>query len=237
MSLRLKTVLGQLAGKGITPNDLAPDEIEMLVFAVDRANNPYRRLDARLCGRPVEVSDGLYLWPITAGAQVWLTDHAERWWKRGTSMHFWATVYALHNARNAEAFVRLDTPGVARFAVTRTMLKFCCHQAELADAVARCYGVDPHDAPKRKRPPKRPKEQAVGFARYCAQLEAGTGIKAEDWLWGRSLDETIDAWGEMRRLARAAYGKRHAEADAELDAALENLAAAISCICKAHGKD
>ena len=237
MSVRLRTILSDLKAKGITANDLTADELEMLVHAVDRANNPYRGLNARLVGKPVRVAGELYIWPVTLGAKIWLTEYAERWWKRGTMMHTWATVYALHHARDPEAFTCLETRGCARFAIMRTMLRFCVHEAELRDAIARCNGIHRLDAPRKAKAKTRPDEQVVGFSRFAAELEAGTGIAVKTWLWGKSLDETIDAWRTMKTLSRAAHGgKASGDDDADLNDALENLAAAISAIVTARVK-
>ena len=225
MALRLKSVLSDLAEQGVRRDDLTAEDIEALVYACARADNPYSDLNAELCERPVKVCRGVYLWPVTAGAQVWLTEFAEAWWPNGSAMRRWAQLYALRNARDPEAFARLDTKAKARRAVLACALRMAAHRAEIAVAVNRCYGVRYHDAEDPFKAERPDNEQREGFARLVADLEVGTGIPAKDWLWGHSLASTAKAYRRMRALACAfGGGKASAEMQFELDDALRNLA-------------
>ena len=103
MPSRLQSVLDDLReATGATAADLTADEIESLVLACRRVDNPYAGVNADLMGRPVRVSRGVYLWPVTAGAQVWLTEFASAWWPRSSPMFAWARVHALAHARDGE---------------------------------------------------------------------------------------------------------------------------------------
>lgn len=221
MAIRLQTCLQDFADQGITADQLTADELVALVHACERADNPYSDVNAELCGRPVEVCRGLYLWPITTGAQIWLTEYAETWWPRGSAMYRWAQVYALRNARDPDAFHDLVTKGVARLAVMRCMLRFCCHRAELAVAINRCYGLHYHDVEAKSSAPHND-EMADDLATLVATLEVQSGIRAEHWLWGRSLMYTAKEYKRARNLANALGGGP--ELTFELNDALENLA-------------
>lgn len=221
MAIRLQTCLQDFADRGITADMLTADELAALVHACERCDNPYSDVNAELCERPVEVCSGLYLWPVTAGALIWLTEYAGKWWPSGSAMYRWAQVYALHNARNRDAFADLTSKGRARTAIVGCMLRFCCHRSELAVAVNRCYGVHEHDADDAAKRPRND-EMADDFATLVATLEVQSGIKAEHWLWGRSLSLMAKDYYRMRQLANAMGGGR--ELTFELDAALENMA-------------
>lgn len=225
MALRLKSVLSDLAEQGVRRDDLTAEDLEALVYACARCDNPYSDLNAELCERPVKVCRGVWLWPVTAGAQVWLTEFAGAWWPKGTAMHRWAQLYALKNARDPDAFAPLVTKGRARLAVLSCALRMAAHRAEIAVAVNRCYGVRYHDAEDPFAAERPDNEQREGFARLVADLEVGTGIPAKDWLWGHSLASTAKAYCRMRALACAfGGGKASAEMQFELDDALRNLA-------------
>jgi len=232
MALRLQACLDDLRDKGITADKLTAVELEALVYACSRVDNPYRDINAELCEQPVQVCKGVYLWPVTAGAQIWLTDYAETWWKKGTIMYRWAQVYALHNARNPDAFHSLTDKGSARRAVLKCLLRFACHRSELTVAVNRCYGVHYHDAPKGERAPVND-EQVNDFARYAAILEAESGIPVRHWLWGRSLVLMVETFSKMHAISHAfAKGGVLDEMDRQFNDALENLARVKSLIVR-----
>jgi len=232
MSARLQSVLQDLKDNcGATVADLTPQELEDLVFACARVESPYSAIHADLMERPVYVCKGVYLWPLTAGAAVWLVEYAERWWKRGSAMYRWAQAYALKNARNPDAFADLVTKPKARAAILRCALSFACHGRELTDAISRAYGVERHDAP-----PKRTSEAAerakTDYAALVARLEVASGIPAKAWLWGRSVASMMKSYVELSELAVAAFGSKDNDASIELDEAVENLAR----ICAAIGE-
>lgn len=225
MALRLKSVLQDLHEQGVEKADLTAEEIEALVYACARVDNPYTDINAELCEQPVKVCKGLYLWPITAGAQVWLTEYAETWWPKGSPMYRWAQLYALYNARNADAFISLTNKRKARAAVLWCVLRMVAHRAELAVAVNRCYGVHYHDVEDPHKLPKPDNEQAQAFAHFVACLEVESGIPAKVWLWGKSLTSMTQAYYKMTALANAfGGGKAAEEMTFELNDALQNLA-------------
>ena len=61
MSLRLQSVLQDFRDNGITAADMTADELEALVHACERVNNPYSDINADLCEQPVKVCKGVYL--------------------------------------------------------------------------------------------------------------------------------------------------------------------------------
>ena len=232
MSLRLKSVLDDFRDKGITAADMTADEIEALVHACERVNNPYSDINADLCDQPVKVCKGIYLWPLTAGAFIWLEEYAGAWWRKGTAMYRWAQVYALANARNPDAFSSLTDKWTARKAIVRTMLRFSCHRAELTVAKNRCYGIRPHDV-QAEKPRTAPDEQATDLAHFAALLEVESGIKAKTWLFGRSLENMVKTYRRMSVLKAAFGGADGAEKMTfELNDALTNLANVKSMILR-----
>lgn len=235
MSARLQSVLDDLrAETGATAADLTADEIEALVLACRRVDSPYSDVNAELIGRPVRVARGIYLWPVTAGAQVWLSEFAARWWPESTSMFAWARVYALAHARTPGAFSSLTTHSRARLAVLATALRLACHGRELARAVALCYGSDPEvqsaACDGRLSGGLSPRAQ-TDFAALVARLEVASGIPAADWLWGRSLVSLAKSYVELEDLS-AALGGRTAQRHLELDDAISSLARVCAAISR-----
>ena len=229
MSARLTAVLQDLKDQcGATAADLTADELEALVFACARVDNPYSDLNAELCERPIRVCDGVWFWPITAGAQVWLMEYASVWWPEKTRMFKWAQIYALMNARTPDAFSPLTSKWKARAAILKTALRLSCHMGELGEAVNRAYGIRPHDAPIKKD--GRAEKAMADFAGIVARLEVASGIPAKTWLWGKSVVSMMKSYAELSELAVAAFGNRHDEADRELDEAVENLARVCAAI-------
>ena len=230
MSLRLQSVFQDLADIGISKNDLTADEIEGLVFACRRVDNPFDELNADLAEDPVKVCRGIYLWPLTAGALAWLEEYAFVWWPEGAAMRRWAKVYALRNARDCKSFAALTEKGAARRAILKCVLSLCCHRKELAVAVNKCYGIREHDAEDdTPRVPRNP-DQADDFSVLVAALEVHSGIKAEHWLWGRSLLTMRKTYYRMRNMANALGGGK--ELEFEIDDALRNLARVKSMIVR-----
>lgn len=236
MSIRLQATLRQLAAKGITANDLTADELTALVHACERVDNPFELIAADLMERPVRVRDGLYLWPPTAGAVVWLTEYVEAHWPKKSYLHKWAEVYALKNARTPGAFENLTTKKAIRAAVLKCALSLCVHSKELRRAVELCYGVREWDAVDERKNKKTAVKARTDFAGIVARLEVNSGIMRDEWLWGRSVVSLMKSYGELMQTAAAALGVNK-DAQIELDDAVQNLAATIANIRKRIAKD
>lgn len=230
MSLRLESVLLDFKEVGITAADMTADELETLVHACERVNNPYSDINADLCEQPVKVCKGVYLWPMTAGAFMWMEEYVCKWWKKGTAMYRWAQTYALANARDPDAFVGLTDKWAARKAIVKTMLRFTCHRAELTVAKNRCYGLGQYDM-RDNAPASRPDEQATNLAHFAAMLEVESGIPAKSWLFGKSVSDMVKTYRRMANLKNAFGGAESAEKMTfELNDALTNLANVKSMI-------
>ncbi len=191
---------------GVDASALTPDETFELVECVRRIENPFAEVNADAVGFPVKVCEGLYLWRLSAGASAWLDEFAARWWgdARHDRQYFWAVCYALANARRREAFAALDTPEAAHRAIRAFVLKCPATEREMADAVDRALGRAPDpDDPKSGRAPSA--EGGVDWSRLVARLEGQSGIRAEEWLWGRSASYTIRAYNDLAAFARR-YG-------------------------------
>ena len=210
---------------GASVEDLTPDELERLVLACRKVERPFSNVNMALVEQPVRVCEGAYLWPITAGAQVWLEEFAGSWWKPDSMMYKWARVYALAHARDQYAFSTLQDKSSARKAIAKNMLRFVCHGAELQDAIDRCYGVADQVAPE--KPGKKRKSEVraqTDFSSLVARLEVESGIPAGSWLWKRSLVQTMKAYVELHEFAAAFAGGERAHMKDELDEAMNDLA-------------
>ena len=211
---------------GASVEDLTPDELERLVLACRKVERPFSNVNMALVEQPVRVCEGAYLWPITAGAQVWLEEFAGSWWKPDSMMYKWARVYALAHARDQYAFSTLQDKSSARKAIAKTMLRFVCHGAELQDAIDRCYGVADQVAPE--KPGKKRKSEVraqTDFSSLVARLEVESGIPAGSWLWKRSLVQTMKAYVELHEFAAAfSVGGERRHMKDELDEAMNDLA-------------
>lgn len=224
MGARLQSVLADLKDRyNATAADLTADELEALVYACKRVDSPYSALNAELMDRPVHVCGDVCMWPLTAGAAVWLTEYASTWWRDGSTMYRWAQAYALVHGRDKDAFSALTTKRAARAAVLKTALLFCCHAGELNAAMDRAYGIDEyHVSPKRKN--RIAAEAETDFAALVARLEVASGIRADEWLWGRSLVSMMKSYVELTCLAAAALPGEKKDLHLELDEAVANLA-------------
>lgn len=210
---------------GASVGDLTTDELERLVLACRKVERPFSNVNMALVERPVRVCEGAYLWPITAGAQIWLEEFAAEWWKPDSMMYKWARVYALAHAREPEAFASLQDKSSARKAVVKTLLRFTCHGAELQDAIDRCYGIGEQVAPERPGKKRRSEVRAqTDFSSLVARLEVESGIPSGSWLWRRSLVQTMRAYVELHEFAAAFAGGERARMKDELDEAMNDLA-------------
>ena len=214
---------------GIGVEDMTAGELAALVHAVERVCSPFSDVNAELVERPVFVCRGVWFWRPTAGAQIWLDEYAAKWWPKDSLRWKWAQVYALVNARDAEAFAPLTTRWEAEKAIVKCALRLPVHGAELQDAIGRAYGILPHDAPKgRQSARERMRAEAqTDFATVVARLEVESGLSRDAWLWGRSLVYAMNAYIQMHEFASAfsaGGAAQKARMMDELDDALRNLA-------------
>lgn len=227
---RLQNELRRLAARGVSASDLTADEVDALVMACRRAENPYEGVNADAMGKPVMVCDGVFLWRMTAGASAWLDEYPDKWWGAGTEKrprYFWALVYALIHAREREAFAGLDTEEKAEKAILRCVLRIPATVEEIEYAVDVALG--------RRTDTKRRGnfiDESVDWSRIAARLEAHSGIKSEEWLWGRSASYAVRAYNDLLRLAAATSGDAATfeRKQDELDYALNDLTALRAAI-------
>jgi hypothetical protein len=223
MGRRFESEIADIKSRfGINLDELKADEIENLVLACRRCDSPFSSVNVACCENPVRVCEGVYLHPMTAGAQIWLEEYASAWWPKG-SMYKWAQVYALAHARDPEAFVNLTDKWKARKAILKTMLRFACHRAELAEAMHKAYGCTRDIIEKDS---KETQKAQSDFAAMVALLEVKSGISAKEWLWGKSFLSLAKAYTELHRFADAfSFGGRlKKRMTDELDEALNDLA-------------
>ena len=225
---------------GVSMDDLTARELAALVHAVERVCSPYTDINAELVERPVFVCKGVWFWRPTAGAQIWLEEYAAKWWPKKSMRWKWAQVYALKNARDADAFAGLTTRLAAEAAIVACALRLPVHGAELQDAINRAYGVMPHDAPRkaRSRVERLKAESQTDFASIVARLEVESGIPRYVWLWERSIVYAMNAYCQMHEFAAAFASSRRDRARMvdELDDAMRNLAAVKAAIIRGVGE-
>lgn len=226
--------LAALEAAGVPRDALKPGELYALAHAAARCANPFSEVNAELAERPVAVCKGVWLWPPTVGAMIWLTECAAKWWKEGSLRFHWAHVYALVHAREPEAFAKLTDRWTAWRAVMECALRLAVHGRELAAAIRKAYGEEgaPGGAGESgcgRESGRGDREtggsHATEFAQIVARLEVQSGIPRSAWLWERSLMYVYTAYSEMRSFAAACAGKGGAgRMTDELDEALTNLA-------------
>lgn len=203
MSNKFKAEVYSLSQKGITFADFTPDEVEAFVRAIDRCDNPFSDVNAELCGIPIYVCEGVWFWKTTVGASVWLDQYAKKWWldTGQKKAYFWAIVYALMHARDKGAFTDMTDETTAYERIKRDALRLVVHEDEITAAVD--YALSLSDAEPKENKKNREKAQQ-NWAEVVARLEVQSGVKADDWLWGRSLDYTKRAYIDLSRMAQAA---------------------------------
>ena len=224
--------LAALEAAGVSRDALKPVELYALAHAAARCANPFSEVNAELADRPVAVCKGVWLWPPTVGAMIWLEEYAAKWWPRDSLRFNWAHVYALVHAREPEAFDSLTDRWAARRAVARCALRLAVNGRELAAAIRKAYGeVDDSlelgaKSSKLKAQSSNTNAQcATEFAQIVARLEVQSGIPRSAWLWERSLMYVYTAYSEMRSFAAACAGEGGTgNMTDELDEALTNLA-------------
>ncbi len=226
MGARLQSEIQDLEERfGVKVGDMTADEIESLVLACRRVESPFSNINAEVVGAPVFVCRGVYGWPITIGAFVWLDEFARKWWPDGV-MQEWAQIYAMIHARDKEAFTSLTDKAEARKAIIKTALRLVCHGGEVRAALARCYHSDDDQCPA---PPKANDRNRIAaqtdWVALVARLEVESGISADEWLWGRSFFQTMKAYEELHTFAAAYAGGTADKARMldELDAAINDL--------------
>ena len=229
--------LAALEAAGVSRDALKPGELYALAHAAERCANPFSNVNAELAERPIRVCNGVWMWPPTAGAMIWLEECAAKWWARGSLRFHWAQAYALLHAREPEAFAGLTERDAAWRAVWRAALRLAVHGRELAAAMGRAYGEEvvsgQSSAVSTDGPTTNDKRSMTNFAQIVARLEVQSGIPRSVWLWERSLLYVYTAYAEMRRFAAACAGKGgEGRMLDELDEALTNFAKVKAAIVR-----
>lgn len=205
--------------RGISIADFTADELAEFVAAADRVANPFADVNADAVGLPVKVCEGVYFWRLTVGASVWLDTYAEKWWPTTSERYRLALVYALVHAREKEAFLELDTEKKAAKAIRATMAKIMATPKEIYLALDIVLGLKV-DAREKK---SEIAAAAKDWAAMIRRLETQSGIKADEWLWGKSANYAIKAYLDLHTFARAYSGCKPERMRDELDAAQEAL--------------
>lgn len=221
MSLRLKTELANFKAKGITLNDLTPDEVEALVHAVDRVRNPFTEVNIDALGLPLYDEHGIRLWPLTIGSCVWLEEYARKWWNDRPKAYFWAVVYCLMHGREPDAFAEMRTEAEAFKRIKDDALNLAVSEVEITEAVDTALNFK---RPQRKRHDTPKDETGIDWATVIETLEGQSGIPAEKWLWQKSADYVVRTYHQLSQFAAKSGGQKAVRMKDELDYALNSLA-------------
>jgi len=216
---RLQSELDDLRERyDITLDQLTADEIATFVDCCRRIDNPYSDVNAEIIGTPVTVR-GVKFYPLTIGASVWLDEFAGKWWK-DDRRYFYAMAYAMANANDPGAFEAVQTEGEAIKRITAMAIRLAFAKGALKKAMDRCLGIIP-DVPT-----ESVKEQAAtDWSAIVARLEGQSGIRREEWVWGRTARYSIKAYCDLRRFAsETGMGGQVKRAKDELDDAINALA-------------
>lgn len=194
---------------------LLPEELADLVHACDRVANPFADINADAAGFPVRVCKGVYLWRLTAGAAIWMSDFAERWWGGDYAKYRAAAVYVAMNARNPDAFLVEDEREAGK-AIRRALRRIPATDAEIQLALDRVLGLA-SDAPAAEE------STAANWAAMIARVEAQTGLPRSHWLWGVSYSQMLAVYNQCERIVSASGGKTAPRLQDELDRATNEL--------------
>lgn len=219
---RLEAELAGIRSRFGTIDGLTADEIAALVDACRRADSPFGSAHKELLGMPAAVLRGYEFRPLTIGASVWLDEYAAKWWGDDSNRYFWALVYALVHGYERAAFTSLTSEEAARRAISRMTLRFAFGRKALERAVDAALGR----GEQKKDSADADNDDPLDWSLMVAELEAATGIRRDEWLWGRSEQYTARAYSKMRRLVAMRAGDRDSGKRIldSLDRAIQNLA-------------
>lgn len=203
---------------GVGPADLTTDEIADLVHACDRAENPFREVNADAAGIPVRVCEGVHFWKLTIGASIWLDDIA-RLFEGRSDRYRLCLIHALVHAREPDAFDGLEDERSILKAVKSTCRRIAATPEEVDHALDEVLGL----ASRRTVGKTDVEKAAMDWRSLCARLETQTGIPAREWIWSRSSAYALHCYNDLDAFARACGGKSGTTMRDELDAATEAL--------------
>ena len=194
---RLQTELNDLRARfKVRLDDLTAEELVALVECCKRVDDPYGEVGAILSDLPVARIGGVDIYPLTVGASVWLDECAAEWWGEDDTCYFWALVFAMIHAHEKDVFAGLTERSKARRAIFKTCLRFTFSRKALEKAVDKALGAVERGEDKNIGTEKR-----NDWVAFLARLETQTGIKKDEWLWGRSAAYTIRAYQDLHSFA------------------------------------
>lgn len=218
-NIRLQQELDDLRTRfNISLGDLTADEIATFVDCCRRIESPYGDANGELIETPVTVR-GVRFFPLTIGASVWLDQYAGKWWP-DDRRYFWAMAYAMANAHDPDAFADARTETAALKKIVALSIRLCFSRAALKKAMDICLGVVEDVPPD----PKIVAEAETDWSAIVARLETQSGIKRDEWVWGRTARYAVKAYYDLRRFAREAGPDKAGRAKDELDDAINALA-------------
>jgi len=221
VSVQLQMELDDLRNRyGVTLDAITADELIGLVDCCRRIENPYGDIGESLSELPVAKVGGACFYQLTVGASIWLDEYAAKWWGNDDTCYFWALVFAMVHAHERDTFAALTDRCDARMAILKTCLRFTFSKAAVEKAVDRALGR------VTDQPEKSGADNAqTDWVAFLARLETQTGIRKEEWLWGRSASYTIRAYQDLHKFASSysANGSKVRVFDA-MDRAINALA-------------
>lgn len=222
MPKRLEIELRDLKERfGIALGDLTADELEKFVLACRRIENPFSTVNMELIERPFRICEGVYGYPMTVGAVVWLMEFVNKWWPTG-AMNFWAQCYAMIHARDEGAFPTEKT--AAKWVIFRTSCCLTCHKDELSAALSRAYGQTENLTTPPDAHSKEVSAAQEDYAAVIARLEVHSGIPAKVWLWEKTFMQTMRCYADLHAFAATFSVGKFKHMRDELDEAVNDLA-------------
>lgn len=232
VSAILKNELADLRDRyRVDISGLSPEEIIKLVHACEKMSDPFCGDNRALLDFPIESTCGIKFYSLSLGASIWLNEYANAWWGSGKNefINSWAWFYALAHSRDKFAFQNLTDRSETFDLIKTWALSLNCPQNELEYIFKTLVGADDGDDGDTEKKEKETEEEegekvSINYTEIVSRLEAETGIPADQWLWGRSLYQTIKTYDESQRMIALRFGETLNPLKDELSEAVNSLA-------------
>ena len=127
----------QLAKDGVDPT---AEEIVWLYSLAERAIKSNSGEETAFFNSPIKIS-GIYLYPLTIQASIWIEHYARKWWRNDERKDLWSVAYAMAHAQKPKAFEKLTTRTIAETKLIRFMFRHLfVSQDRLRQAVTQILG-------------------------------------------------------------------------------------------------
>lgn len=229
----LRAEAADIEARGLRMSPEAAVRLHAACRAVCEPADVNVRLDLLGIPEPVGAS-GVHLWSLSIAAGCWLEEYAAGWWAKAPTRYFYALAFAMANARTS-VFRELTDEATAWLRIRAFALGLAVYAAELEAAVDRVLGVPAGRIRTRDTEDEASGKMSGQWLELVGELEATSGIRAEEWLFGRAAQTVFAVWSRQMRIRAAMAGAKLDERSA-LDDAIENLARVKRDIIRKAGK-